>query len=76
MGTWLHATIHTGVPPNAVLAGTDSDGSPIYVGRSYHEGDLIPAKVIPSKQAAYVSHSGNEIGKTEFEVNHWNDMNE
>lgn len=46
---WLASNAYAGVPPNAVIAGHDIDGVAIYVGRAYHEGDLIPAKVIPSK---------------------------
>lgn len=52
----------------AILAGNDVDGSPIYVGKAYHEGDLIPAKVIPSKNVAYVSHNGAEHPKQQYEV--------
>jgi hypothetical protein len=54
--------------PSAVYGGNDADGSPMYVGRTYHEGDQLPAKVIPSKQAAYVGHNGQEIFKHHFEV--------
>jgi hypothetical protein len=32
-----------------VRGGIDSDGDPIFVGRAFHEGDMIPAKVIPNK---------------------------
>lgn len=49
-------------------AGTDTDGAPIYVGRSYHEGDQIPAKVIPSKNAAYIPYGGEEVLKSQFDV--------
>lgn len=49
-------------------AGRDTDGSPIYVGRSAHGADLIPAKVIPSKQVAYIPFGGVEIAKHSFEV--------
>lgn len=66
--SWVHATSSSAYQPNAVLAGNDVDGAQIYVGRSYHEGDLLPAKVIPSKNVAYVSHGGNEISKHQFEV--------
>lgn len=59
---------HQGIPPAGVYAGNDQDGSPIYIGRAFHEGDQLPAKVIPSKQAAYVSHNGVEIYKSNFEV--------
>lgn len=51
-----------------MLGGHDTDGSQIYVGRASHEGDLVPCKVIPSKQAAYVSHGGSEIAKQNFEI--------
>lgn len=65
---WLASNAHAGVPPNAVIAGNDIDGTTIYVGRAYHEGDLIPAKVIPSKQVAYVPHGGLEVAKSEFHI--------
>lgn len=53
---------------NAVHGGNDSDGSPMYVGRAFHEGDQLPAKVIPSKNACYVSHNGLEIFKPNFDL--------
>lgn len=53
---------------NQVLAGYDKDGDQIYVGRTYHAGDLLPANVIPSKNVAYVSYAGEEIPKDKFEV--------
>lgn len=40
----------------------------IFVGRAYHEGDLLPAKVIPDKGIAYVSFGGQELPVTEFEL--------
>lgn len=52
----------------AIRAGRDADGCNIFVGRAYHENDLLPAKVIPDKQMAFVSFDGAEIPKTEFEV--------
>lgn len=65
---WMPWSAHQGNPPAGVYAGNDQDGSPIFVGRAFHEGDQLPAKVIPSKQAAYVSHNGCEIFKSHFEV--------
>lgn len=65
---WIPSSAYGGVPPNAVYAGNDADGSPIYVGRAFHDGDQLPAKVIPSKQVAYVSHAGQEIAKHQFDV--------
>ncbi|XP_059610669.1 natterin-3 isoform X2 [Phlebotomus argentipes] len=52
----------------AVRAGRDADGSPIFVGRAFHEGDMIPAKVIPDKSIAYVAYGGEEHPKEEYEV--------
>ncbi|XP_011207961.2 uncharacterized protein LOC105229391 [Bactrocera dorsalis] len=56
------------VPPGAFVGGRDCDGTPIYVGRSIHRDDHLPAKVIPSKGCAYVCWRGKEIPKTEYEV--------
>lgn len=44
------------------------DGSTIYVGRAFHEGDMIPAKVIPEKNVAYVAWGGQEHPKHSYEV--------
>ncbi|GAB0096665.1 natterin-4 [Sergentomyia squamirostris] len=63
--------IGAGAPVNTeilVRAGRDADGSIIYVGRAFHEGDMIPAKVIPDKNIAYVAYGGEEHPKEEFEV--------
>ncbi|XP_055859193.1 uncharacterized protein LOC129921409 isoform X2 [Episyrphus balteatus] len=65
---WVHSTPHVPLPPFAVVGGHDCDGSPIYVGRSYHEGDNLPAKVVPSKHTAYVCWGGREITKSHFEI--------
>jgi len=64
---WIHCS-NRNVPPHAVYAGHDSDGDAIFVGRADHDGDLLPAKVIINKGCAYVSHSGQEISKTSYEV--------
>lgn len=48
--------------------GSDADGAEIYAGRCHHEGDIIPAKVIPSKNACYISYGGEEVFKDQFEV--------
>lgn len=45
MYEWVPSSAYSGVPPNALQAGHDIDGSKIYVGRAYHEGDWIAAKV-------------------------------
>jgi hypothetical protein len=34
---------------------------------AYHEGDMLPAKVVPKRQECYVSYDGYEIEKSHFE---------
>lgn len=53
LAQWIHTSSHAPLPPNPIFAGNDSDGSPMYVGRVYHAGEQLPAKVIPSKKIAY-----------------------
>ncbi|XP_026666845.1 uncharacterized protein LOC108633130 [Ceratina calcarata] len=65
---WTTRRAGQGVPSNAVHGGRDIQGSTIYVGRAYHEGDMLPAKVIPDNNVAYVCHAGQEHAKYEFEV--------
>lgn len=64
---WVRATPQN-IPFNAVHGGHDSDSATIFVGRAYHAGDLIPAKVIPSKNVAFCSYNGMELQTQEFEV--------
>ncbi|KAF5302480.1 hypothetical protein FQR65_LT08570 [Abscondita terminalis] len=56
------------VPSGAVQGGVDKDGSEIFVGRAFHEGDWIPAKVIPARQTAYVAYGGGEHMKEEYQL--------
>lgn len=57
------------MPESAITGGRDVDGCTIYVGRAFHEGDLLPAKVVcPDKSVAYVCHNGEEHPKEDFEV--------
>lgn len=48
--------------------GHDTDGDPIYVGRAQHNGEMLPAKVIPNKKSAYVSANCLEHPKQDVEV--------
>ncbi|XP_076655772.1 uncharacterized protein LOC143360631 [Halictus rubicundus] len=65
---WVSKSVSARVPDKAVVGGCDIDGSTIYVGRAFHEGDMIPAKVIPDKDVAYVCHNGEEHAKYDYEV--------
>lgn len=61
IANWVPSSVHSPPPEGAILAGHDCDGSQIYVGRAWHNGDQLPAKVIPSKRAAYVAYGGQEV---------------
>lgn len=74
--TWIPTTVYAGLPPSAVYAGNDSDGTPIYIGRSFFEGNQLPCKVLPSKNAAYVSHHGKEHFVSNYEVINLNRFND
>lgn len=65
---WVPCCADSVFPANAVKGGTDLDGSDIFVGRAYHEGDMIPAKVIPARNVAYVAYGGREVAKHTYEV--------
>lgn len=66
--TWVQSSHGQCIPGNAVLAGKEKDGSPIYIGRASHAGDLLVAKVIPRHQVAYVSYDGKDISVSSYEV--------
>nr|CAD7571091.1 unnamed protein product [Timema californicum] len=56
------------VPVDAVRAGRDKDGSTIFLGRSFYNGDFLPAKVIPSRASAFVCWGGQEVAVEQYEV--------
>ncbi|CAO1406268.1 unnamed protein product [Diamesa serratosioi] len=66
--SWAHCTGTGPYPANLVRAGVDADGAIIYAGRAFHQGEMIPAKVIPDKQLAFICYGGEEIPKEDFEV--------
>lgn len=67
--TWQYISAGNVFPyDKAVRAGRDADGSTLYVGRAFHEGDMLPAKVNPSLGIAYVSYGGAEVELVEYEI--------
>jgi len=62
---WVPAT-NGQVPPGAVQGG--QDGEALYVARARHQGALIPGKLIPSHNVAYIPFAGGEHPHTEYEV--------
>lgn len=65
---WVDTVSRGGIPTTALHGGVDIDGHQIYVGRAFHDGDWIPAKVIPGKHVAYVAYNGEEIAVDNFQV--------
>ncbi|KAG5899610.1 hypothetical protein JTB14_037272 [Gonioctena quinquepunctata] len=57
---WVETRVGSRLPNNAVRGGMDADGSQIYVGKRYHNGDWIPAKVIPIRSVAYLAYNRKE----------------
>ncbi|XP_065202573.1 uncharacterized protein LOC135832943 isoform X2 [Planococcus citri] len=64
---WISAS-HGNVPYGAVVAGKDIDGALLYTGRTFHEGDTLPAKIAPRYRTAFVAFAGGEHSKTNYEV--------
>jgi hypothetical protein len=56
------------VPFNAFRGGRDKDDTDLYVGRAFYQGDMLPAKIVPSHGCAYVSFSGTESRVMQYEV--------
>lgn len=56
------------MPQDAVVAGHDSDGGTIFIGRAFYNNDLLPAKIIPNKGKAYVAYGGHEIELEDYEA--------
>jgi hypothetical protein len=56
------------VPQGAFICGLDKDGSNLYVGRAFYQGDLLPGKIVPSHGCAYVSRNGLEHSVKHYEV--------
>lgn len=62
---WVHSS--TAVP-HAAIGGVDVDGTTLYVGRAFHEGDHLPGKVPAGRGIIYVPHGGQEVSHHEFEI--------
>jgi len=54
------------VPPGAVQGG--QDGEALYVARARHEQELVPGKLVPSHNVAYIAHGGTEHPHSQYDV--------
>ncbi|KDR19911.1 Natterin-3 [Zootermopsis nevadensis] len=64
---WVGAA-YGSVPEGAVHAGYDKDGGRLFVGRTFYESDIMPAKIVPNQGTAYVSYDGQEHPVMHYEV--------
>lgn len=65
--TWVPAAAGE-IPDTAFEGGQDINGETLYIARARHEEALIPGKMVPSHGVTYVSWSGAEHAKGEYEV--------
>lgn len=62
------------VPPNAVIAGTHSNGSLVYVGRTSYRNEILTVKYIPDLKKAYIPFWVREREVKDIEVLCENDI--
>lgn len=66
---WVPACLmQQSIPPGAVRVGADPDGDEIFAARCHHEGEILPATVIPNKKVCYIAYGGEQVEKDQFEV--------
>lgn len=56
------------VPHGAVVAGNNEDGTEQYVGRVWHEGNIVPGKIVPIHKCCYFGWEGRESNHKQYEV--------
>lgn len=56
------------VPEGSLCAGNQSDGEPLFIGRTHYEGSLTVGKIQRSHNCLYIPFGGAEHSVTEYEV--------
>lgn len=64
--------------PNSIYGGQDIDGCKIFIGRAFHEGCCLPAKIIPDRKQCFVGELNkisyayhNRFIKHRFQISAW-----
>lgn len=65
---WLQSSFADPIAADAIAAGRDDDGSPIYIGRAPFASDLVVANVVPWRKAAYLTHDSTVHEIKYFEI--------
>lgn len=66
-GVWKSAKAEK-MPMRSVLAGIDSDGGNVYVGRAKHDGAFLPGKLVSTHKACYLACGGEEHAEYDYQV--------
>lgn len=56
------------VPDGAVVAGSQSNGEPLFVGRGHYRGSITPGKIHKAHGCLYIGHSHGEHSIKQYEV--------
>lgn len=72
----LSAPVHAGwikaqggqVPPNAIVAGKNRNGQPLYVCRALYEGGVYPGALAGASRDCNISYEGKEYSFSNYEV--------
>ncbi|KAG9119559.1 hypothetical protein FRC07_005368, partial [Ceratobasidium sp. 392] len=66
--TWV-LTHGTQIPQGAFVGGQDTDGSPLYIARTFFENGIHPGKLSPNfKKGAIIGYDGDEIEVENYEI--------
>jgi hypothetical protein len=65
--SWVKIT-NGEIPFNALVAGYEEDGTPLYVARAEHEGGQHPGKTSKPLGAIHFGYAGQEVSKRDYEV--------
>lgn len=58
---WVGGQHDGNVPPGALQGGRQADGTPLFIGRSFHNGSMVVGKVHPGHGVLYVPFDGQEV---------------
>merc|ERR1712168_1184443 len=64
---WIYASGGE-IPPGAIQGGVDENDEPLYIGRAWHNGCLVPGKVVKDHGCCYVPWGGEEHKYEDYEI--------
>ena len=64
---WVHAS-NGYVPPNAIVGGMERDGTPLFIGRTHHNGSVATGKIHQGMRLMYYGFNNAEHSTPHYEV--------